>query len=167
MIGSQQASRVSSGMAWIPRPRGGGVVGGRAVGAEVSACAYARARVWAGAWLGGWPGGDRDTWPPGGVYDDQPGETTRGCFMLPVACGAKHAAGVVAASVVTAVRAEEDVPAAAAVLTGTDAPLVGVVLDLAGDQVGEERGKIDGQAWLPGGAAIGVVPWAGAGRTGR
>ena len=77
--------------------------------------------------------------------------------MAAVAGGAEDAAGVVAAPVVAAVGAEEDVPAAAAVLGGAAAGRMRVVLDLAGEQAGEERRQVDRETWLPGGAAVGVV----------
>jgi len=75
-----------------------------------------------------------------------------------VAGGAEHAAGVVAAPVVAAVRAEGQVLAAAAVQARAGASLTGVlVLELAGDQLVQERRQVDGQARLPARAAIRVV----------
>jgi hypothetical protein len=47
---------------------------------------------------------------------------------------------------VAAVGSEEYVPAAAGVLADAGAWLARVVLDLAGDHFGEERGKVDGEA---------------------
>ena len=111
----------------------------------------------AGGRLGGWPGGDRDAGPDGGVDDDELGWSAGCCFVASVAGGAEHAAGVVAASVVAAVRAEEHVPAAAAMLGGTSTRWMGVGLDVAGDQVGEERREVDGQAGLPVRAPVGVI----------
>ena len=69
-------------------------------------------------------------------------------LVAAVARGAEHAAGVVAAPVVAAVRAEEDVVAASAVLAGAGAPLDGLGLDLAGDHLGEERREVDGKVRL-------------------
>jgi hypothetical protein len=67
-----------------------------------------------------------------------------GSWLVPaVARRAEHATGVVAAPVVAAVRTEEDVVAASSVLVGTGAPLAGLSLDLAGDQLSEERRKVD------------------------
>ncbi len=77
--------------------------------------------------------------------------------MPSVAGGAEHAAGVVAAPVVPAVGTKEDVQAGAAVLPGAGALLVRVVLDLAGEQLVEECGQVDGQARFPAGAAVGII----------
>ena len=77
--------------------------------------------------------------------------------MASVAGRPEHAAGVVAAPVVAAVRSEEDVPAAAAVLGGAAAGRMRMVLDLAGEQAGQERRQVNRQTRLPGRAAVGVV----------
>jgi len=71
----------------------------------------------------------------------------------------EDAAGVVAAPVVATVRAEEDVPATAAVLGGAAAGWMRVVLDLAGEQAGEEGRQVDRETRLPGRTAVGVVLW--------
>ena len=137
LTGSQQATGMSSGMGRMPRPRGG-----------VNP---------ASPWRGGRPGGDRDAGPRGGVDDGEPGRLA-GLRLVPAVAGrAEHAAGVVAAPGVAAVRAEEHVLPAAAVLGGAGAPLPGLACDLAGQQVGQERREVDGQAGFPVGAAVGVV----------
>ena len=136
LTGSQQATGMSSGIGRMPRPRG---------------------RVRRHAWLGGRPGGDRDARPRGGVDDGEPGRLG-GLRLVPAITGrAEHAAGVVAAPGVAAVRAEEHVLPAAAVLRRAGAPLPGLGFDLPGEQVGQERREVDGQAGFPVGAAVGVV----------
>jgi len=59
--------------------------------------------------------------------------------------------------VVAAVRAQEHIPAGAAVLCGARAPPTGVGLELALEQAVEERREVDGELGLPFGAAVGVV----------
>jgi hypothetical protein len=78
--------------------------------------------------------------------------------MPSVARRPKHAAAVVAAPIVAAVRSEEHVPAAAAVQAGATAWLAGMILDLGGEQLGEEGRKVNGEVWLPVRAAVRVVP---------
>ena len=115
------------------------------------------AGICARARLGGRPGSDRDARPDGGVGDDQAGGSARRCFMPSVAGRAEHAAGVIAAPVVSTVRTEEHVVPAAAMLVGAGAPPAGMVLDLERDQVLKEPGKVDGQLRLPRRAAVGVI----------
>jgi hypothetical protein len=55
------------------------------------------------------------------------------------------------------VRGGEHVPAAAAVLRDAGAPPSRGALGLPGEQGGQERWQVDRQAWLPVGAAVGVV----------
>jgi hypothetical protein len=74
-----------------------------------------------------------------------------------VAGGAEDAAAVVAAPVVGAVGAAEDVAAGAAVHGLAGAGVVGVFLYLAGEELGEERGQVDGDAWFLGGGTVGIV----------
>ena len=57
----------------------------------------------------------------------------------------------------TAVRAEERITTGPAVLCYAGARVPGLALDLAGEQPGQERREVDGQAWFPGRAAVGVV----------
>src|SRR6266702_4710759 len=114
--------------------------------------------VWAGAPAGGGrPGGDRDAGPGGLVGDDQTGGAARRCFIPAIAGGPEHPPGVVAAPIMPAVRPEEDVSAAAAVLADASAWLVRMISDLAGDHFGEESGKVNGEAGLPARATVGVV----------
>ena len=136
LTGSQQATGMSSGIGRMPRPRG---------------------RVKGHAGLGRRPGGDRDARPRGGVHDGEPGRLTGLRLVAAVAGGAEYTAGVVAAPRVTAVRAEEHVLPAAAMLVCAGAALLGLGLDLPGEQVGQERREVDGQAGFPVGAAVGVV----------
>jgi hypothetical protein len=117
----------------------------------------ARRGVLRGARLGGWPHGDRDAGPDRGIGDDQPCRAAGRGLEPPVTGGAEHAARVVAAPVVTAVRAEEYVSAGAAVLGGAGARVPWLALDLAIKQAGQERRQVDRQARFPGRAAIGVV----------
>ncbi|MGH7904970.1 MAG: hypothetical protein ACREPA_12730 [Candidatus Dormibacteraceae bacterium] len=56
-----------------------------------------------------------------------------------------------------AVRTEEHVVAAAAVLGRARTPLTGLFLDLPFQEVGQERREVDGQAGFPAGAAVRVV----------
>ena len=137
LTGSQQASGMSSG----DRPD----------------ASSARRGVGRGAWPGGWPGGDRDAGPRGGVSDGDPGGLAGLCLVPAVARRAEHAAGVVAAPGVAAVRAGEHVVPAAAVLRGAGAPVPGLAFELAGEQPGQERREVHGQAWFPVRAAVGVV----------
>jgi hypothetical protein len=138
LTGSQQASGVSSGMAWVPLPRGGG-----------EECSGAR--------LGWCPHGDRDARPNRGIGDDQPWRAAGCRFEPPITGGAEHTPGIVAAPVVPAVWAEEYIAAGPAVLCHARAWVPWLVLDLAGEQVGQERREVDGKAWFPGWAAVGVV----------
>lgn len=88
------------------------------------------------------------------------GETCRGARSPThsVRAGrAEDAAGVVAAPVTSAVWAQEDVPAVAAVLADAGAPVPCTFLWLGGQQSGEERGKIHRQVRFPVRAALGVV----------
>ena len=123
----------------------------------VGRCSHLRLSCRADAWLGGWPGGDGDALPGGYVGDDHACGAAWCGFVPSVAGGAEHAAGVVAAPVVPAVGTKEDVQAGAAVLPGAGALLVRVVLDLAGEQLVEECGQVDGQARFPAGAAVGII----------
>ena len=137
LTGSQQATGMSSGIGRMPRPLG-----------RVNAASPGGAGAQV---VTGMPGHG------GGVHDGEPGRLA-GLRLVPaVAGGAEHAAGVVAAPRVAAVRAEEHVVPAAAVLRGAGAPWAGLFLDLAGQQVGQERREVDGEAGFPVGAAVGVV----------
>ncbi|HLX48995.1 MAG TPA: hypothetical protein VKS82_11735 [Streptosporangiaceae bacterium] len=113
----------------------------------------------AGAWWERGPGGDGGAGPVGGVGDDEPGGVARDGLVAAVAGGAEDAAGVVAAPVVAAVGAQEQVASAAAVLRGAGTLPAGLGLGwgLAGEQGVEEGWQVDGQAGFPGGAAVGVV----------
>jgi hypothetical protein len=97
-------------------------------------------RVRAGPRLDRGPGRDWYARPCGGVGDDDACRAACGGFMPAVARWAEHAAGVVAAPVVAAVGAEENVPAGAAVRrrAGTSRPEA--VLGLHDEQAGEEVG---------------------------
>jgi len=68
-----------------------------------------------GAGRGEWPHGDRDARPDRGIGDDQPCRAAGCRFEPPVAGRAEHAAGVVAAPVVTVIGPEEHIPAGPAV----------------------------------------------------
>ena len=68
--------------------------------------------VLCGARLGGWPHGKRRTGPDRGIGNDQSCRPTWPGFVSSITGRAEHPAGVVAAPIVTAVRAEENVQAA-------------------------------------------------------
>ncbi len=109
------------------------------------------------AWLGAGPSCQRDAGPGGGVRDDEPGGAAGAWLVASVAGGAEDAAAVVAAPVVAAVRTQEHVPAGAAVLRGARAPLLAAGLELAGEQVVQERREVDREPRLESGAAVGVI----------
>jgi hypothetical protein len=76
-------------------------------------------------------------------------------LVAAVAGGAEDAAGVVAAPVVAAVGAEEQVVSTAAVPRGAGTLLTGLGLGWPGGRRGRVAGRRE--AGLPGGAAVGVV----------
>ena len=91
------------------------------------------------AWRGRRPGGHRDARPCRRVGNDQPLRLT-GPWGIPALAGrAEDPPGVIAVPTMTAVRAEEYVVSAAAVLRNAGAALPGLVLHLPGQQLGEER----------------------------
>ena len=138
--------------AWLDgEPAGDGCAVGDGLDAPAAGWGVVR------GWACGWPGGDGNAGPGGRVGDDELRGSAFFGFVASVAGGAEHAAGVVAAPVVAAVGAEEDVSAAAALLGGAAAGWMRVVLDLAGEQVGQERRQVDRETRLPGRAAVGVV----------
>src|SRR6266516_988086 len=104
---------------------------------------------WRGRPCGDWPAG-----PLGGVDGHQPAGPSFVWLVAAVGGGAEEPPGVVAAPVMAAFGAKEHVLAAAAVALGAAAPLRWVGGEMAGQQLGEERGEVDGDMGFPVRAAV-------------
>jgi hypothetical protein len=86
----------------------------------------------------------RETSPRRSVGDDKRGGLGGPSMITAIAGRADNAPGQVTAPTLTAVRAEEHVVPAAAVLPGACAPFQRLGLDLPREQPGEERGRSTG-----------------------